>query len=91
MKEKSELATITGLVTPAEWDEDGNPTEVKICTPGEVDYLVIKNKKSAQLLKHLKEVIKVKGFIKTMYSQNTIEVQTIKKTKEEEEWKPYSN
>jgi len=56
--------TIRGIVTPESWDKDFNVKTVKISTEGEKDYLVTMNRKGEELIRHLRESMKISGRIR---------------------------
>jgi hypothetical protein len=59
-----EKTTIRGIVTPETWDEDFNVCTVKICAADEEDYVVARNRKGEELLRHLRESLRVSGTIR---------------------------
>jgi len=52
---------VTGIVTPAAWDESFNVTSVKISASGEKDYLVDQQGKGNELIRCVREHLKVRG------------------------------
>jgi hypothetical protein len=66
MKNQSagEKTTIQGIVTPETWDEDFNVSTVKISAADEEDYVVARNRKGEELLRHLRESLRVSGTIR---------------------------
>lgn len=79
MNAKPKVQNITGLVVPSEWNDSGEPTEIKICTPGEVDYVIIEDKKGKRLYKFLHQFVKVSGVIKLKQPKNEIEIKSLHK------------
>ena len=75
---------IFGLVTAYDWDAFGNPTKVKICSPGEVEYFVVDNDKGKVLLHHLRSSVKVKGRILNFNSMWVIDIEEISDNKQGE-------
>jgi hypothetical protein len=55
-------ATITGIVTASEWDDDDNIIAVAISTEDE-DYIVELNKLGAELFDFLDDYVEVTGFV----------------------------
>ena len=53
--------TLTGIVTPYDWDDDSNLTAIAISTETEEDYRVTNAKAMRKLMKHLHEMVDVKG------------------------------
>ena len=59
----SSKVEFTGIVTPCEWDDDGQAQQVKVCLPGETDFLISKEDKGLKLLKLLRETVYVEGIL----------------------------
>lgn len=77
----SPVEFIFGLVTACEWDTHGNPTRVKICTDGEVDYFVTENEFSHDLLKYLRTWVHLKGRVLNFDSKQIIDIEEISQQK----------
>lgn len=76
-----DLITIYGLVAPYEWKFDGEPLKLKICTNGEIDYLVRDNEASQELFLYIREWVYVRGNISQSEEGQFIEVESISKFK----------
>lgn len=76
-----EAITIYGLVAPYEWKFDGEPLKLKICTNGEIDYLVKENQVSQDLFPYIREWVYVSGNISQSEEGQFIEVESISKFK----------
>lgn len=74
-----ETRTIFGLVTAYEWDDQGNPTKLKICADGEDDYFVVDNDHGKQLVGYLRDWVFVTGQIIRFETQKAIDIETISK------------
>ncbi|MEW6381474.1 MAG: hypothetical protein AB1611_17990 [bacterium] len=57
-------ATITGIVTAADWDEEDNISAVIIATPDEEEYLVDNNSKGEELLEFIHRNVRATGTIR---------------------------
>ena len=68
---------IYGLVTACEWDSEGNPIKVKVCTDNEVDYFVVENELGKQLLTHLRSWVQLKGQVIRKDPTNIIDIKEI--------------
>lgn len=63
-KEGTGETTITGLVTPCDWDQNNNIVALEIATSGEETYMVESNAKGEELFKCLHEQVKVAGIVR---------------------------
>jgi len=52
---------ITGILTPRQWDRHGNITAAGISTADEKEYVIADDSLTPQLLKHLRQLIRVRG------------------------------
>lgn len=77
MVKGEEIKTIEGLVTPIEWDDAGKPLRVKICTAGEIDYLVQETEEGIRLLDLVQNLVTVRGYVSTGRNSRLIRVQSI--------------
>ena len=57
------LATITGVIVPADWDRHGNITGVSISGFDEQEYLVQKQVKGAELIQHVRRDAEIVGWV----------------------------
>ena len=66
MKEraKQKRVTITGVVSPYEWDSDDNVCTVSITGSGKAEYIVTTKATVKKLLKHVDEEIEATGTVK---------------------------
>ena len=66
MKEraKQKRVTITGVVSPYEWDSDDNVCTVSITGAGKTEYIVTTKATVKKLLKHVDEEIEATGTVK---------------------------
>jgi hypothetical protein len=77
MKASKQVKVIEGLITASDWDDNGEPTEVKICSSGEIDYLVEKSSKGDRLLAKVREFVKVEGAVTESGSTKSIKIKAI--------------
>lgn len=63
-KEKAKEQTITGIVIPAEWDDDDNVIQVAIQSEDYEEYLVENNEKGKELLAFIDYEVEVTGTVK---------------------------
>ncbi len=78
--------TIKGIVTPADWDEDGNITAVVISTPFEEEYLVEADGVREELLGLLGTEVIARGIVGTeKHGYKTIAVKQYELLEEDEE------
>ena len=64
MENKEKQVTIKGLIAPSNWDKKDNVVGVKIHTHGEQDFVVQGDEKGTELLRHVREFVKVTGTLK---------------------------
>ena len=58
---KTRSATLTGIVIPADWNDDQEVVAVALATPDEKEYRVGANRKGKELLDHLQQQVEVTG------------------------------
>lgn len=63
-KEKTKEETITGIVIPAEWDDDDNIIQVAIQTEDYDEYLVEHNEKGKELLSFIDYEVEAVGHVR---------------------------
>ncbi len=63
-KKKTKERTITGIVVPDDWDENGNVIRVAIKAPDYVEYVVERNRKGKELLTFVDEKVKATGTVR---------------------------
>jgi len=63
-KAGKEVTTVTGIVIPVEWDDQGNALATIISSPGEQEYLVEPYAKGKALLGLVREEIEARGVVK---------------------------
>lgn len=68
------LATIAGVIVPADWDRQGNVTGVSISAFDEQEYLVQKQVKGAELIQHLRKDAEVVGWVEVERGKKKITV-----------------
>ncbi len=73
---ESRLATIRGLLVPAEWDDKGNVTAAAVSTHFEEEYLIEQNAWGEALLAFLRQRVKVSGLV--MQNESGKKVITVK-------------
>ncbi len=59
--ENKKRVTLTGILTAAEWDDDGNVVEVNLAANDECEYLVLDSVKKRKLFKLLQKQIRVEA------------------------------
>ena len=57
------LATITGVIVPADWDRQGNVTGVSISAFDEEEYVVQQQVRGAELIQHVHKNAEVVGWV----------------------------
>lgn len=63
-KKNEKLSTVTGLVIPVDWKGD-RVVAAAIATDREEEYLIVRNRKGAELLKRLQEHVEAEGVANT--------------------------
>ena len=58
---KTQSATLTGIVIPADWNDDQEVVAVALATPDEKEYRISGNRKGRELLDHLQHQVEVTG------------------------------
>jgi len=58
---KTQSATMTGIVIPADWNDDQEVVAVALATPDEKEYRIGGNRKGRELLDHLQHQVEVTG------------------------------
>jgi hypothetical protein len=58
---KRQSATLTGIVIPADWNDDQEVVAVALATPDEKEYRIGDNRKGRELLHHLQHQAEVTG------------------------------
>jgi len=61
---KSTVPMISGIIIPAQWDENGNVIGVSIHTNDEKAYIVEHTKTGEELLDHVNQKVQVRGKIR---------------------------
>ena len=61
VKKVPKQVTIHGIVTPYDWDEEGNIIALTISALNEEEYLIDRNTKGKELIKHLHKQVRVTG------------------------------
>ncbi len=56
---KTRSVSLTGIVIPAEWNEDQQVVAVALATPDEKEYQIADNRKGKELLKSLQRQVEV--------------------------------
>jgi len=72
--DEDRLATIAGLIVPADWDRQGNVTGVSIAGFDEQEYLVQKQVKGAELIQHVRQDAEVVGWVEVEQGKKKITV-----------------
>ncbi len=59
---KNKAVTVTGIIVPVEWNENGNPVVIAISSHDEQEFIIDnRNKKGKKLEKSLRQNVKVIG------------------------------
>ena len=58
---KKQSATLTGIVIPADWDDDQEVIAAALATADEKEYRIDLNRKGRELLGHLQQQVEVTG------------------------------
>ena len=61
---KTRPITVSGLITPMDWDDRGNITGVAISTSSEEEYRIQLDRQGEELLCFVRERVKASGFVK---------------------------
>jgi len=87
MKRKKGIErTITGIVVPEDWDENGNVMRIAIKTRDYQEYVVERNGKGKELLAFVDEKVKAAGTVrKRVDGAMIISVRSYEPTKENDE------
>ena len=72
--ENDRLATITGVIIPADWDRHGNVTAVSISAFDEEEYVVQKLVKGVELIQHVRKDAEVVGWVEVEQGRKKITV-----------------
>lgn len=76
--------TITGVITPIDWDDEDNIVAISISTSEEEEYIVEDSPLGEELFNLINEYVKVTGFIEEdEYGDKTISVVNYKLIKED--------
>ncbi len=60
---KTQSATLTGIVIPADWNEDQEVIAAALATADEKEYRIDPNRKGRELLDHLQHQVEVIGHL----------------------------
>jgi hypothetical protein len=60
----NELITITGIVIPVDWDEEGNALAAAISSPDEQEYFIKQDAKGKELVGLMRQEIEVSGVVR---------------------------
>lgn len=72
--DEDRLATIDGVIIPADWDPQGNVTAVSLSAFDEQEYLVQDQVKGSELLQHVRKHAEVIGWVETERGRKKITV-----------------
>ena len=72
--DEERLATIAGVIIPADWDRYGNVTGVSISAFDEQEYMVQKQVKGAELIQHVRQDAEVVGWVEVEQGKKKITV-----------------
>lgn len=85
MKDTRQIA-IKGIVSPVDWDDDGNITDIVIATPSEDEYLVQDGELKEELLALVGAEILVKGsLVSNKDGERVIAVQEYEQPEEDDQ------
>jgi len=85
-RKKGRERTITGIVVPEDWDENGNVIRVAIKTLDYQEYVVEYNKKGKELLAFVDNKVRVGGTVRERLDGDMIiSVKSYEPTKENDE------
>lgn len=74
-----ELTTLTGIVIPVDWDEEGNVLAVAISSPDEQEYLIKQDAKGRELRGFIRQEMDINGVVrKAIKGRKTINVKNYK-------------
>ena len=73
-KHENGLTTVTGVIIPADWSQDGKITAVAISTHDEDEYLVRRRAKGTELVQLLQKEVEVTGWAELDQGKKTIMV-----------------
>jgi len=60
----NELITITGIVIPVDWDEEGNALAAAISSPDEQEYFIKQDAKGKELVGLMRQEIEASGVVR---------------------------
>lgn len=69
---RGEQVLLSGIVIPGEMDERSVPLSLVLSTNKELDLMIERDAKGDELMDHLRELIRVKGFIRVDHSGKLI-------------------
>ncbi len=70
-------ATLMGIITAVQWDEDDNVTSISLSTPEEEEYIIKDNSIGEELLCYVYQQVKVAGLIEEdEYGEKMINVES---------------
>ncbi|MCB0422708.1 MAG: hypothetical protein KDD61_17030 [Bdellovibrionales bacterium] len=76
--------SISGILTPCEWDLQGNPIELKLCTPGEIDYVLLPGNDIKKMSKYVRQTVSIIGVLTTVDGNEFVKVKSFKPIKQGE-------
>jgi hypothetical protein len=75
-KHTEQKTNVSGILIPVEWDEQGHPEALAICTRDEKTYVIEPDTKARELLGFLRQEIEAEGLVsKGGRKQNTIKLE----------------
>jgi hypothetical protein len=79
IKKKHDSVTLTGIIVPFDWDQDGNAISIAISTHGEEEYLICNDDKGKNLYKFIQDSVKVRGQIMEVGGIKLIKINQMEK------------
>lgn len=73
--EKS-FKTIKGVLLPVKWDENGSVQDIALYADDENEYIVVKSTKSKDMIKLLRQQVKLYGTVQCKKGKHIIDVES---------------
>ena len=65
---------IKGVLLPVKWDENGSVQDIALYADDENEYIVVKNIKSKEMIKLLRQQVELYGTVQCKKGKHTIDV-----------------
>jgi hypothetical protein len=68
------MTSVTGVVVPTDWDEEGNVVGIAISSHDEIEYFVGKKGKGPELLPFIRKEVEVRGVVREEENRKVITI-----------------